>query len=289
MSNKVEMTFWDVQHGNATYIKTPNDRHIVIDLGVGTYSGGGYFSPLRHLREKYYVKQLDYVIVTHPHKDHIEDIMEFDTLKPKVLRRSKELTDKEIMKGVREEDREMFEKYCEICNRYNLPVEKYDINYPSNPTNWGGLSINTFHSPHCSHDNFNNHSLITILEYANIKVIIPGDNEDGSWSELFKDNDFVSAIKDCDILLASHHGRESGYNKNFVKYANPRITIVSDGKYCDSSANVRYSNASRGWIVYNKNKQASKKRYCLTTNSDGTVKVEFGRNSGGRFLKIYTF
>ncbi len=33
------MTVWDVQHGNAIYINTPNNKHIVINLGVGEYSG----------------------------------------------------------------------------------------------------------------------------------------------------------------------------------------------------------------------------------------------------------
>lgn len=46
MTNSVQMVFWDVQHGHATYIKSPNGRHIVIDLGTGDYSGKNTnFSP----------------------------------------------------------------------------------------------------------------------------------------------------------------------------------------------------------------------------------------------------
>ena len=70
---QVEMIFWDVQHGNALYVKTPNNKHMVIDLGIGDYSGNNErFSPLEELRAKG-VSQLDHVIITHPHLDHFDD------------------------------------------------------------------------------------------------------------------------------------------------------------------------------------------------------------------------
>ena len=97
----------------------------------------------------------------------------------------------------------------------------------------------------------------------------------------------MSAIKNCDVLLAPHHGRESGYNSDFIEYANPRITIVSDGKHCDSSANARYTKVSRGQVVYKKSDSSSKTRKCLTTNSDGNISVYFGWHpDGAEFLNI---
>ena len=148
------------------------------------------------------------------------------------------------------------------------------------------MKFKTFSAVGCSHDNFNNQSIITVIEYENIKVVIPGDNEDCSFAELMQSASFKSAIKDADILLAPHHGRESGYNNDFVSLVNPRLTIVSDGRYCDTSANNRYSGKSRGWRVYKKNRTSSM-RYCLTTNSDGEVYVEFGINSNGEnYLQV---
>jgi len=53
MGQECTVVFWDVQHGHATYIKTPNNRHIIVDLGTGDYSGNNLeFSPLRQLRYK---------------------------------------------------------------------------------------------------------------------------------------------------------------------------------------------------------------------------------------------
>ncbi len=54
------------------------------------------FSPLLHIKYKMGVDQLDQVVITHPHTDHIDDISYFDTLSPKVLLRPSHLTEEEI-------------------------------------------------------------------------------------------------------------------------------------------------------------------------------------------------
>lgn len=289
MNKHVEIVFWDVQHGHSTYIKTPNNRHIVIDLGIGDYSGNNQtFSPLKHLKYNYNVDQLDYVIITHPHLDHIDDILNFDLLKPKVFNRPKQITNEEVMEGIRETDRPKFEKYCEINNRYNSTISTDSPDNISKPENFGGLKITTFNPSSCNHKNFNNHSLITVIEFAEIKVVIPGDNEKCSFDELLALEAFKIAIKDADILLAPHHGRESGYNLDFLNLVNPRLTVVSDGRFCDTSANVKYSAKSRGWKVHKKGQATSSERKCLTTNSDGEVYVKFGyEENNSRFLYVY--
>jgi beta-lactamase superfamily II metal-dependent hydrolase len=281
------VVFWDVQHGHSSYIKTPNSRHIVVDLGTGDYSGKNLeFSPLRHLRYNYGVKQLDYVVITHPHLDHIDDILNFDLLDPKVLNRSKQLTNDEVMEGVREKDKAKFEKYCEINNRYSESLALDSPNRVSNPDNWGGLVIQTFTPTTCDHENFNNHSIVVVIEFAEMKVVIPGDNEKCSFDELMGRDSFKKAIENADILLAPHHGRESGFHIDFVNKVNPRLTIVSDGRFCETSANARYSAKSRGWTVHHRN-GSSETRKCLTTNSDGEVLVRFGYQSDNtRFLEV---
>jgi beta-lactamase superfamily II metal-dependent hydrolase len=279
MAQDCTVVFWDVQHGHSTYIKTPNDRHIIVDLGIGDYSGNNQgFSPLLRLKNKYGVQRLDYVVITHPHLDHIDDILNFDLLAPKVFNRPKQLTNEEVMEGVQEKDRKKFEKYCEINNRYNSPIEPDSIDNTSKPENWGGLKIETFKPVTCNHNNFNNHSIVVVIECAETKIVIPGDNQENSYLELMSKPSFMAAIKNADILLAPHHGRESGYNVDFVNQVNPKLTIVSDGRFCDTSANGRYSAKSSGWTVHKKSGN-SVIRKCLTTNTDGEVVAKFGYNS----------
>jgi len=94
MSEKLKIIVWDVQHGNAIYVNTPGNKDFVIDLGTGSCGNNDWeFSPLLHLKKHWNVPYLDGVIITHPHSDHIDDILNFDKLNPRVIRRPKHLTE----------------------------------------------------------------------------------------------------------------------------------------------------------------------------------------------------
>jgi len=288
VSNETTIIFWDVQHGHGAYVCAPNNRHIAVDLGTGSYSANQEFSPFLHLKNKYKIARLDYVIITYPHVDHIDDIFNFDDLNPKVILRPKHLDKKPILNKARESEKPKLEKYFEISERYNQPVRDDSPDNPRKPENYGGLIIKTFIPTKCSQNNINNHSVVAVFEYADIKALLPGDNEPAAWNELKETADFLDATKNVDVLLASHHGRESGFDNDTINHFNPRITIVSDGRYCDSSATDRYSAKSRGWTVY-KGDGSSNERKCLTTRSDGVIMVKFGRNNDGiNFLNIRT-
>jgi len=91
--------FWDVKHEHSTYVQSPNDRHVAIDLGTGSHGEFNYehFSPINHLNKKYNVKRLDYLIITHPHRDHINDILNIDKVRPRVLNRPSHLAKSDII------------------------------------------------------------------------------------------------------------------------------------------------------------------------------------------------
>lgn len=286
MPSSLDIVFWDVQHGHSTYLSTPNGRHIVVDLGIGAYSGKADFSPLVHLKNKYSVTQLDYVIITHPHVDHIDDIFNFSLLSPKVLCRPKHLDRKPILSSARAEEKKILEKYFEISDSYNETIPNDSPDNPSNPSNWGGLAITVFHPTKCSESNLNNHSKVALFEYAGIKVLIPGDNEPPSWNELKEQPGFLSSTKDIDVLLAPHHGRDSGFDNETVTNFNPRLTVVSDGRFCDTSATSRYSAKTRGWKVHRRN-GSDDERKCVTTRSDGVIVVKIVKeDDGSRFLSV---
>ena len=223
-------TFWDVQHGSATYIRTPGGKNIVIDLGVGSFGYANQeFSPLMHLKNNYGIEQLDAVIITHPHRDHIDDIFNFDNLSPQVLRRPSHLTESEIKSGNRQQDSEIIDKYLEISNRYNSPISPERS--PFNPENNGGVTFQFFQPRICLTSNLNNHSLVTVISYAHSKIIIPGDNEAGSWHELIQREDFASAIEDTYVFVTPHHGRQSGYSPELFDSIHPYLAIISDGRF----------------------------------------------------------
>lgn len=263
----LRLVVWNVQHGSAAHIRTPNGRHIAIDLGADES-----FSPLQHLWRNG-VQKLDHVTITHPHMDHIDDILNFDLVTPGTLLTPNHLSQDDIWDGNPMPSQlagAKIRKYLEVRNRYNSPVspqENIDL-----PQNNGGVSITTFIPRQSSTGNLNNHSVVTVLEYSGVKLLVPGDNESASWEELLNREDFVAAIAGTHVLVSSHHGRESGFYSPLFNHFRPNITLISDGRTVDTSATSRYANVTKGWSV-RRRRGANQNRKCLTTRNDGTIEV----------------
>jgi beta-lactamase superfamily II metal-dependent hydrolase len=275
MSSLLLIVVYDVEHGSSCFIQTPDDKNIVVDLGVGSYKrSDDTFSPLAHLWNKYRVRHLDYVIVTHPHRDHLDDIDNFDAFSPRVLHTPRHLSDNEIRVANKPSESAIIEQFLKIRARYSHPVAA-DQELVS-AANAGGVEFQFFQPFSCGRGNLNNHSLVTIVSYANSKLIIPGDNEAASWNELLERPAFVRAIRGCDILIAPHHGREAGYCANLFQHIRPKLTIVSDGPGSETSAVSKYCQQSTGWDVFSRSSGAESRRYCVTTASDETIVLKFG-------------
>jgi beta-lactamase superfamily II metal-dependent hydrolase len=291
MADELLMVFYDVQHGSAAYLKTPNQKHIMIDLGTGSIKDSNQtFSPLLRLKDYWGVQQLDQVIITHPHRDHIDDIDNFDALNPRVLLRPKHLTEQEIRGGNKQNPGEQskINKYLEISASYSAPVGPAESVTASN--NNGGVTIQTFQPVGCDRSNLNDQSIVTVVSYANSKIIVPGDNEETSWQELLGEQAFLDAIEGTDILVASHHGRESGYCADLFQHIKPSLVIISDGPAGGTSVTGKYYNATttKGWTVYSRSDGSSQQRWVLTTRDNKAIVVKFGSNtqSNGSYRNV---
>ena len=263
----LKLIMWDVQHGSAAYIQTPNGKHIAIDLGASDA-----FSPLQYLWHSG-VQQLDHVTITHPHMDHIDDILNFDLLSPRTLLTPSLLSEDDIRGGNPEPSQEVeakLQKYLTIRSKYSDPVDQQDdVDLAQNN---GGVSISTFVPRQSSTGNLNNHSVVTLIEYSGVKILIPGDNESASWEELLSRDDFIAAIAGTHVFVASHHGRESGFHGPLFDHFHPIITLISDGRSGDTSATSLYTNVTEGWSVRRRNGM-NQDRKCVTTRNDGHIEV----------------
>ena len=273
------MIFWDVQHGNAAFLRTPSNKKIVFDLGSGSYSKGKSFSPLLHLKGKRKSFNLDYVFISHPHHDHFSDISNLQNLgTPKRVVLPKHIDKKQIMNNVWDRHKGDFESYLALQKTAIEPQKSFSLD---------GVKFRVFQSNPTAKSNMNNLSNVVVVEYDGYKIVLPGDNESASFKYLFETYpDFEKAISNADILLAPHHGRQNGFHRDFVKTVNPNLTVISDGSKPSTHARDRYSKVSSGLFVHNKSTKSNIKRYALSTQNDGYVLCKIGRGPAGRrFLK----
>lgn len=273
MTTNAVMTVWNVELGLAVHVKAPNNRFIVIDLGSKQD-----FSPLKQLNNC----DVGFMVITHPHLDHISDISNIHFAKPKVLERCHEYSRNELLEDSRECDQKTFIQYCDFVERYTESVSELDN--PSSGIPFGGLTAQVFRTKICDKKNKNNFSAIVILEYWGKRIVVCGDNETESFQVLMKNADFQLKVAHADILVAPHHGRESAYYEEFVKLVAPKLTIISDTAKSETSAVDKYTRASSGLKVLDCSTLSSESRKCLTTRNDGNIQICFGQNE----LKVST-
>ena len=232
------------------------------------------------------IQKIDHVTITHPHMDHIDDILNFDAIAPTTLWTPRHLTENDIRSGNPKPSQEAeakIRKYLEITGRYNGSVAPQ--NDVTKPENNGNVSVQTFIPSQASTGNLNNHSVVTVLEYSGVKILIPGDNEPPSWEELLNRRDFATAISGTHVLVAPHHGRESGFHSPLFDHFRPSITLISDGRTVDTSATARYTNVTKGWPVCRRN-GTLQDRKCVTTRNDGIIEVKITAGSPIGWLDV---
>jgi len=87
---------------------------------------------------------------------------------------------------------------------------------------------------------------VLFLHYRDVHVAITGDLEAQGWTELLKREDFRAELGRTRVLVASHHGRVSGYNPDVFNYCKPYVVIVSDVKPEDKDDSKVYEQHAIG-------------------------------------------
>ncbi len=86
-------------------------------------------------------------------------------------------------------------------------------------------------------ENSNNLSYVLRVSYAGRRIILGGDAEGAVWTLLAEQ---LGYGLNCDVLKASHHGRESGYSLDALRLMRPTYTVVSVGKKPETDASNKY-------------------------------------------------
>ena len=265
------MNVCDVAHGDCIHVATPSGKSVLLDCG-----GKGDASASRWL-EALGVVGLDCLLVSHPHIDHIRDIVCVDErFYPRTFGRNRAITREKI----REENMDVFddsgdiiEKYLEMNQRYNGCVSPADS---TTSPEWDGSAYMCLFRNQSLEMSLNDLSLASFIKCGEHTILHAGDLEEDGWTELLKNEHFRSQLSSTTVLVASHHGRKSGFCGEVFDLLHPLITIVSDGRFQDSSATGRYGEVTAGLEV------DGVERRVLTTRKDKTITVEITDDGGLR-------
>lgn len=204
----IKVHFIDVGQGDATLIEL-HGYTTLIDAGPNS-SAERLINYLKG--EK--IKNIDYVIATHPDEDHIGGMDEVLS-KFKV----KNFYAPKIIKNT-----ETFESMIKELKKQNL---KINVPYKGLELDLGENAKLTFLTPlDQSSNSDNNLSLVTKIHYKDNSIIFMGDCETEVEKELLKDSDMLES----NIIKLGHHGSKSSSSTVFLKKIAPDYAIISCGK-----------------------------------------------------------
>jgi beta-lactamase superfamily II metal-dependent hydrolase len=215
----------DVEHGAcALLLHRLNGqlcRLAMIDCG-----DAADFRPSHYIATVLNRRHVDYFFVTNADQDHLSDLnglwessISIGTAfynphpRPDILRRIKEESG-DVSNDI--------ERYLYIRETYKAPVtEPFNLYM-------GGITETTYCNSYPEFDDTNNLSLAVFIQYGDFKILFPGDLEEEGWRTLLRRPDFRAELSGLTILVASHHGRESGYCADVFNYCAPRAIVMSD-------------------------------------------------------------
>lgn len=272
---------FDVDHGQCALLTVPTPagiKRVLIDCGHAVNLNGRPWYPGQHL-QALGIRWIDLLIATNYDEDHMSGfpdlaarkigigcILGNPTVPPEVIVHLK--TEDGMGPGIRE-------LAAELATRRSLQWAQVPPVIP-------GVELSWFWNPYPFFDDENNLSLVALLNIRGIKFMFPGDLERKGFENMLRTCAlFQNAAASVNVLVASHHGRQSGiYPDMFNRYGcNPNIVVISDDykQYNTQETTSYYSRKVKG-IAWFRDGGA---RYVLTTRQDSELRFSFS-NGGCR-------
>ncbi|MGI6373775.1 MAG: ComEC/Rec2 family competence protein [Patescibacteria group bacterium] len=201
--------FLDVGQGDAALIRTPEDKLILIDGGPDKtllLELGKYLS--------FYERELEAVIISHWHDDHIVGLVEI-LLRFRVVKLIYPAgTEKNIITDlIIDLARQQGTEIIPLSSRGRLDFSQQCFMELLNPLSLGAKEDG-------------NNSLTSRLSCQGQKFLFSGDNELGAEEALLKSNFNLLA----EVFKASHHGSKTSNSQEFLEAVRPQVVVVSAGR-----------------------------------------------------------
>lgn len=204
------VTFLDIGQGDATFITFPDSKQMLIDCGLDARILPALFRVM-----PFYDKTIDYLVITHPDKDHYGGCI--DVLKRFDVREI-------IYNGMTKEDDESYDSFLEavILEESLIHEIRSQVIWEDEDTKIHYVYPDTYLSERLSD---NNGSIVMLFDVFDVKMLLTGDIEKEIEYYLLDRYDL-----DVDLLKVAHHGSDSSSVKEFIASTTPKHAVISAGQ-----------------------------------------------------------
>lgn len=208
-SKRAEVIFMNIGQGDAILIQQ-NDFQILIDSGPDESI---LFSLDKFM--PWYDKNIEIMIITHPHQDHIGGISS--------------IYDRYNIEKIYYNHVEYENSTYEFIRTFYS--DKLENVVAGKQLHYNDLSISFIYpfknnSEEIQNKNINNESVVTLLNIKGKKILFMGDAEQFVEKEL----ENILTGENIYILKAGHHCSKTSSSETFLKAINPKYVICSCGK-----------------------------------------------------------
>ncbi|NBJ95158.1 ComEC/Rec2 family competence protein [Parablautia muri] len=241
--DEMEVHFIDVGEGDATLIKC-GGQSMLIDAGDDSKG-----TAIQNYLQKQGVKNLDYLILTHPDADHIGGA-------PVII--TKFNIDKVFVSNY-EKDTKTYQKLIQALDNKRL---KYITPKVGDKYYLGTASI-TIAGPNKEYTDPNDASIALTIQNGKNKFLFTGDAEEKAEQDILENSIDISA----DVYKVGHHGSKTSSSEAFLKAAAPSYAVISCGEgnsYGHPHAQTMNNLRAMGVQVYRTDEQGS-----IIATSDG--------------------
>jgi competence protein ComEC len=209
------ITFFDVGQGDSSLMQLPDGSNVLIDAGDVKAAN----TVVQDLKDRG-VEELDLVIMTHPHADHIGGLHKvFQNFKVRMA----------LDAGMTVASR----TYKNVFN----DIEKLGIGLKLGRSgmtkSYGPVTMTVLapEEPLLSHtrSDVNNASIVTRWTYGDVSVLETGDIEQEGLNRLLKEDADLQA----QILKVPHHGSRYTTSAAFLEKVHPEVAVISCAKKND--------------------------------------------------------